>query len=100
MRCMGKKTTAGVKGSPLFTIKIRSSNEASSAPLRLRPSEARARIIPQNFSRGLHRVTKTSAPGRKGSRVLEVGPGKFFSTPRLSPGEARNATLAYAEGHV
>src|SRR5208283_362907 len=66
MRCMGKKTTAGVKGSPSFTITVRSSKEASSAPLRLRPSGARARIIPQNFSRGLHKVTMTSAPGRNG----------------------------------
>ena len=39
MRCMGKKTTAGVKGSPSRTITARSSNKASSAPLRLRPSQ-------------------------------------------------------------
>src|ERR1700722_9248798 len=63
MRCMGKKTTAGVKGSPFFTSNVRSSKEASSAPLRLRPSPSRERIIPQNFSRGLLRVTMTTAPG-------------------------------------
>src|SRR5271165_1737839 len=83
MRCMGKKTTAGVNGSPSFTITVRSSNEASSAPLRLRPSAARARIIPQNFSRGLHKVTITSAPGKNGSRGLSGAGGRngWFSTP-------------------
>ena len=70
MRCIGKNTTAGVKGSPSFTITVRSSKEASSAPLRLRPSGARARIIPQNFSRGLHKVTITTAPGKNGSRGI------------------------------
>src|SRR5450755_796816 len=92
MRCMGKNTTAGVKGSPSRTITARSSKEASSAPLRLRPSAARARIIPQNFSRGLHKVAITSAPGTNGSRVLAAALGapiaESFCTLRLSPGEA------------
>src|SRR5947209_6892653 len=60
---MGKKTTAGVNGSPSRTITVRSSNEASSAPVKLRPSGASARIIPQNFSLGLERVAITKAPG-------------------------------------
>src|SRR5246127_4937113 len=99
MRCMGKKTTAGVNGSPSRTITARSSKEASSAPLRLSPSGASARIIPQNFSRGLHRVAITRAPGRNGSRVSESGNGsldEFFTTLRLSPGEARIANLVPA----
>src|SRR3954465_3687991 len=62
MRCMGKKTTAGVNGSPSLTITVRSSKEANSAPLKLSPSAARARIIPQNFSRGLDNVAMTIAP--------------------------------------
>src|ERR1700727_2568955 len=66
IRCMGKKTTAGVNGSPSLTITVRSSNDASAAPLKLRPSGASARIIPQNFSRGLLRVAITRAPGKKG----------------------------------
>src|SRR5438309_1025013 len=97
-RCMGKKTTAGVNGSPSRTITARSSKEASSAPLRLRPSGARARIIPQNFSRGLLRVAITSAPGTNSSRapdkavpLLETRFCARFSTVRLSPGDARIA---------
>src|SRR5208282_3374104 len=35
MRCMGKKTTAGVNGSLSFTITAKSSKDASSIPLRL-----------------------------------------------------------------
>src|SRR5580700_6185934 len=84
MRCIGKKTTAGVKGSPSLTIKVRSSKEANSAPLRLRPSGARARIIPQNFSRGLLRVAITSAPVVNGSP--RTGVDAFFSMARLSLG--------------
>src|SRR5579859_4722 len=66
MRCMGKKTTAGVNGSPSRTMTVRSSNDASSAPLKLSPSGARARIIPQNFSRGLESVAITTAPDTNG----------------------------------
>src|SRR5215472_11313254 len=84
MRCMGKKTTAGVKGSPSRTMTVRSSKDASSAPLRLRPSAAKARIIPQNFSRGLHNVAITSAPGANGT--LRAGGDRFVSMQRLSPG--------------
>src|ERR1700689_4314288 len=94
MRCMGKNTTAGVKGSPSRTMTVRSSNDASSAPLRLRPLGERARIIPQNFSRGLHRVAMTRAPGWNGSRIAAGAgplPGEWFSTLRLSPGEGRIA---------
>jgi DNA-binding HxlR family transcriptional regulator len=36
-------------------------------PLKLKPSGASARTMPQNFSLGLHKVTITSAPRRKGS---------------------------------
>src|SRR5271165_2752827 len=96
MRCMGKKTTAGVNGSPSFTITARSSNEASSAPLKLRPSGASPCTIPQNFSRGVLRVTITIAPGVKGPCALACPPLPvlvgFFSTQRLSPGGARIAT--------
>jgi hypothetical protein len=60
---MGKNTTAGVKGSPSLTITAKSSNDANSAPLKLSPSAASARIIPQNFSRGLDKVAITMAPG-------------------------------------
>src|SRR6267143_5631666 len=66
MRCMGKKTTPEVKGSPFLTCEARSSNDATSTPRRLRPSPARWRIAPQNFSRGLVNVAITSAPGRNG----------------------------------
>src|SRR5271157_4005997 len=65
-RCMGKKTTPEVKGSPLLTCEARSSKDATSTPRRLRPSPARWRIAPQNFSRGFANVAITSAPGRKG----------------------------------
>src|SRR5579871_324468 len=88
MRCMGKNTTAGVKGSPSFTITVRSSKEASSTPLRLNPSVARVRIMPQNFSRGLHSVTITTDPDRKGSRApatkLKPVLEGLLSTERLS----------------
>src|SRR6516164_10993565 len=89
MRCMGKNTTAGVKGSPSRTMTVRSSKDASSAPLRLRPSGAKARIIPQNFSRGLHNVAMTSAPAANGK--LPGRADEFFSMPRFSLGEARFA---------
>src|SRR5208282_387051 len=65
-RCMGKKTTPEVKGSPLLICEARSSKEATSTLRRLRPSAERWRIAPQNFSRGLAKVAITSAPGRKG----------------------------------
>src|SRR6266849_543673 len=68
-RCMGKKTTPEVKGSPLLICEARSSKDATSTPRRLRPSPARWRIAPQNFSRGLVNVAITSAPGRKGLTV-------------------------------
>src|SRR5579864_2447817 len=100
MRCIGKKTTAGVNGSPSLTITARSSKEASSAPLRLKPSGRSARIMPQNFSRGLHRVAITNAPGTNGSRDLAAADGsldKFFSTLRLSLGEERIANLPLAD---
>src|SRR5580765_3910191 len=84
MRCIGKKTTAGVNGSPSRTITARSSNDASSAPLRLSPSGASTRIIPQNFSLGLHKVAMTSAPGANGA-LLEGVTG-IFSMARLSAG--------------
>src|SRR4051812_13349500 len=83
IRCMGKNTIAGVKGSPSRTMTVRSSKEASSAPLRLSPSGASARIIPQNFSRGLLKVTMTSAPEMNTSRPLEGEPVCLFSMKRL-----------------
>src|ERR1700747_3348644 len=52
-RCMGKKTTPEVKGSPFLICEARLSKEAISTPRRLRPSLDRWRIAPQNFSRGL-----------------------------------------------
>src|ERR1700739_4313372 len=97
MRCMGENMTAGGKGSPSRTITVRSSNEANSAPLKLSPSAARARIIPQNFSRGLHNVAITTAPGENGSfrcARLTGAPGELFGMPRLSPGQARIANRA------
>src|SRR5271167_3762821 len=69
MRCMGKKTTPEVKGSPFLTCEARSSKEETSTPRRLRPSAARLRIAPQNFSRGFVNVAITSAPGRKGLTI-------------------------------
>src|SRR3954464_2528048 len=67
MRCIGKKTTAGVNGSPSLPMTVRSSNDASSAPLKLSPSVASARIMPQNFSLGFDKVAMTIAPGTKTS---------------------------------
>src|SRR5581483_8069818 len=83
IRCMGKNTTAGVKGSPSRTITVKSSKEASSAPLKLKPSEASARIIPQNFSRGFDRVTITIAPGAKGRRGSAFAAG--MTRPKFLP---------------
>jgi len=104
IRCMGKKTTAGVNGSPSLAIAAISSNEASSTPLSRRPSGASARIIPQNFSRGLPRLTITSVPGINGSCVLAGAAGprldNFLSTQGLSPGEARIATPATGRGQA
>src|SRR5208337_2431741 len=65
-RCMGKKTTPEVKGSPLLICEARSSKDATSTPRMLTPSPERWRIAPQNFSRGLPNVAITSTPGRKG----------------------------------
>src|SRR5208282_910290 len=65
-RCMGKKTTPEVKGSPALICEARSSKDATSTPRRLRPSAERWRMAPQNFSRGFINVAITSAPGRKG----------------------------------
>ena len=75
IRCMGKKTIAGLNDSPFFTITTRSSKEANSMPLRLSPSGDSERIMPQNLSRGLPSVTTTRHPGKKGSRgaLTEVG---------------------------
>jgi hypothetical protein len=75
IRCMGKKTTAGLNDSPSFTISTRSSKDANSTPLRLSPSGDSERIMPQNLSRGLPSVTTTRHPGKKGSRgaLKEVG---------------------------
>ena len=75
IRCMGKKTIAGLNDSPSFTITTRSSKEANSMPLRLSPSGDSERIMPQNLSRGLPSVTTTRHPGKKGSRgaLKEVG---------------------------
>lgn len=67
MRCIGKKTTAGLNDSPSFTISTRSSKEASSTPLMLRPSADSDKITPQNLSRGFPKVTTTIAPDEKGS---------------------------------
>lgn len=91
IRCIGKKTTAEVKGSPSRTITVRSSNEASSTPLMLSPAGARARIIPQNFSRGLESVAITSAPGENGSCgfVIPVALDGVFSIARDFRWEAR-----------
>src|SRR5436305_1126197 len=93
MRCMGKNTTAGVKGSPSRTMIARSSKEASSAPLMLSPSPARASIMPQNFSRGLHNVTMTMAPGAKGDSTLSLGLREDLSTQRLSLGSLIDCNL-------
>lgn len=68
IRCMGKKTTAGLNDSPSFTMSTRSSKDANSTPLRLSPSGDSERIMPQNLSRGLPSVTTTRHPGKKGSR--------------------------------
>src|ERR1700692_4690923 len=69
IRCIGKKTTAGVNDSPSFTITTKSSKDASSIPLMLSPSGASARIMPQNLSRGFPSVVTTIAPGWKGAKV-------------------------------
>ena len=75
IRCMGKKTIAGLNDSPSFTMSTRSSKDANSTPLRLSPSGDSERIMPQNLSRGLPSVTTTRHPGKKGSRgaFAEVG---------------------------
>ena len=85
MRCMGKKTTAGVKGSPSRTITVRSSKEASSTPLKLRPSGDSARIIPQNFSRGFESVAITRAPAANGPRGSVVTAGMVCPESLLIP---------------
>src|ERR1700733_13540869 len=64
-RCMGKKTIAGVQGSPSFTMAARSSKDARSTPHKLKPVGAEARTIPRNFAFGLPRLTTASVPGVK-----------------------------------
>ena len=68
-RCIGKNTTPSENGSPSFTSATRSSKDASSIPRKLNPSALKARIDPQNFSRGLANVTTTIVPGWKGFSV-------------------------------
>src|SRR5579871_523257 len=96
MRCMGKKTTAGLKGSPSFTMSTKSSKEASSMPLMLTPSAARLRIFPQNLSRGLPNVTTTIAPCANGFGT-ELGCERpSFAMQRLSLQQVGFATVAWA----
>jgi len=61
-----KKDDAGSEWLAVLDLGSKFVEAAISTPRRLRPSLARWRIAPQNFSRGLVSVAITSAPGRKG----------------------------------
>src|SRR5882724_9336411 len=61
-RCMGKKTRLAVADSPVFTSWVKSSSDCKSMPRRLTPAGLSDSIKPQNFSRGLVRVTRTICP--------------------------------------
>ena len=62
IRCIGKKTSPGSTGSSCRIIRSVSSNEDRSIPLMASPKRDSSMIDPQNFSRGLASVSKTTAP--------------------------------------
>src|SRR5436305_2231141 len=63
MRCIGKNTALAPAGSPDLTSCANSSKERRSIPWRLTPACSSESTTPQNFSRGLLRVTSTVEPG-------------------------------------
>src|SRR5262249_20333848 len=61
-RCMGKNTTLALAASPDFTSWVKSSSDCKSTPRTFTPAGSRDISTPQNFSRGLYKVTRTSCP--------------------------------------